>query len=640
MEKSEIRIFIIEDDATLAKALSEMIKRSGYTPVVCSNPTDAISQFRIQGAQVLIIDCLLPKMSGIDLAMKFRQEGATKLPIILTSGVFKDKGFIKETTQKTGAVAFLSKPFNVNDLLKIIHDSVVEIIDEEISPLEQFLLSSLTPGEKIANINKIDSIHGFDIPWVCSMLMNQSVSGILKLSSHQTPATISFTEGKIVQVEMENRESYFGNLLIENGYVTPEQLQDALKNLSQKRIGEKLVELNYLSPHVIDMTNAEQMAIRLSKIIIDNTYMISFEEKSIAISSSYLDTESVAPFLVDWIHSKITFSWLKQRYLKWIDCACIRTSSTSKLHKIWTFPLLKSRPALVAEFEKGSSLGQILSKQQYPEQHVYQVFHLLIMIEHIKLKKEIRKMADTSAQTSRLKKIWSDMQTQDYFAVLGVPRNSKAGDIKKTYHELAKIFHPDKVPDQAPSELKDLTKNVFGMMTKAYETLSNETKRATHIKEIDMGRAEKVLQAEALLEEGKALLASGQAVKSLEKFHASEDLKPPSSDLLIHMAWAILLSSEQGASGVGSEEGEEILSKIPPEDRHNASYYFVKGFLQKLKGDYVAAKKNILHSLSLKPKFIEAERLLRFLDAQKSSKSVDLLHGNLTDIVGAFFKKS
>jgi CheY-like chemotaxis protein/tetratricopeptide (TPR) repeat protein len=639
LDKSEIRVFIVEDDPTMGKALVETIKKMGYQPVLCPNPTEAQNQYRIQGAQLLIIDCLLPKMPGLDLAVKLQAEGAKETPLILLSGIYKDKGFIKDAVLKTGAIAFFTKPFKIEEFSALVNTTLEKFIDKQDSPLESLLLGSFSPAERIALITKLGMIDAFDIPWLCCIMMAPGIRATLQFQNDKEKAAISFNQGKIVQVEMQSPESFFGALLIEGGYLTPEQLEAALKVQSPKRVGERLVDLNLLSPHVIDLINAEQTAIRLSKIIKDTPYKLTVMDKTFEATNSSLDVEGLSTFLIDWINSKIQTSWLKQRYLQWINSPTMKSQSTSSHRRIWSLPPLKNVPALISQFDKGASLGQVLAQAQYKEDLIYQVFHLLILIDYIRLKREVRAV-DESAQLTRLQKLNNEMQNQDYFATLGVNRNAKAADIKKTYHELAKIFHPDKLPTTSSAQLKDLAQKVFGQMTKAYETLSNETKMATHLKEIEMGRAEKILQAENLLEEGKALLKSGQATKAQERFEEATRLKPPTSELLIHLAWAKMMSMINQAN---NEEQllyvESTLNKIPPEDRHNSTYYFVKGLFQHIMGDDPAAKKNILHALSLNPKFTEAERVLRFIDLKKANEKVDILSGDITAVVGSFFKR-
>ncbi|MDZ4677134.1 MAG: response regulator [Oligoflexia bacterium] len=639
MDKSEIRVFIVEDDITLGKALVEMVKKLGYQPVLCPNPTEAQNQYRIQGAHLIIVDCLLPKMPGVDLAVKLRSDGAKETPIILMSGIYKDKGFIKDSVLKTGAIAFFTKPFNIEELSALINTTLEKFANKQESPLESLMTGSFSPAERTALISQLGIIDAFDIPWICSLMMIQGIKVTLQFQNEKEKASISFNQGKIVQIEMQNPESYFGALLIEGEYLTSEQLDAALKLQSPKRVGERLVDLNLLSPHVINLINAEQTAIRLSKIIKDTSYKISVSDKTSEASPASLDVEGLSSFLIDWINSKIQVSWLEQRYLQWINSPTVRSQTSSPHRRIWNLPPLKNVPAMISQFDKGASLGQVLAQAQYKEDLIYQVFHLLILIDHIRLKREVRAI-DETAQLARLQKLYNEMQNQDFFATLGVNRNAKATDIKKTYHELAKIFHPDKLSGSASPQLKDLAQKVFGQMTKAYDILSNEQKKAVHVKEIEMGRAETILQAEALLEEGKTLLKSGLATKAQERFEEAIRLRPPTSELLIHLAWAKIMSM---INQPNNEEQlmyvENTLNKIPPEDRHNFTYYFVKGLFQHIMGEDGAAKKNVLHALSLNPKFTEAERVLRFIEIKKNNEKVDLLSGDITSVVGNFFKK-
>lgn len=612
----------------------------GYQAVMCGNPGEVMSQLRIQGCQLLIIDCLLPKMSGVDLAKKIKAEVSPPIPIILTSGIYKDKAFVKDSLQQTGALAFLPKPFNIGDLQALVHKALEKLVDQDLSPVETLLTSVLSPQEKIQTVNELESIESYDIPWVVSLLMNASATGVLRLDTDKDKSAISFSKGKIFQVDMANPESFFGALLIEKGYLSPEQLDHALKMKSPKKLGERLVDLNMLSPHVIDIINSEQTAIRLSRVITDSTYTISFKEEAVGVGSvdgALIDTEEIAPFLVDWTYSKIGTDWLKQRYLKWLDSPPVKNPQAPRYQRLWSLPPLSESTDLVRSFESGMPLSHVLAQGAHPEDQIYQVFHLLILTGYLYIKREI-KAADESAQITRLERIVKDMATQDYFAILGLGRNAKAPDIKRTYHELAKLFHPDKVASNSSAKLKELTQKVFSHMTTAYETLADETKRGNYLKEIDMGRAEKILKAETLLEEGKALLKAGQAAKAKFKFEAAVQLRPPNSELLIHLAWAKMMGAEVKGGETALLEVESALNKIPPEDRHNSTYYFVKGLFQKMLGEDSAAKKNMQHALALNPKFIEAERALRTFDSKKKVNT-DIFRGDLKDVVGNLFRK-
>jgi molecular chaperone DnaJ len=64
-----------------------------------------------------------------------------------------------------------------------------------------------------------------------------------------------------------------------------------------------------------------------------------------------------------------------------------------------------------------------------------------------------------------------DYVEKDYYAVLGVPKDAPAADIKKAYRKLARALHPDKNPDNKAAEEK------FKAVSEAYDVLSDDTKR-------------------------------------------------------------------------------------------------------------------------------------------------------------------
>jgi CheY-like chemotaxis protein/tetratricopeptide (TPR) repeat protein len=633
LNKSEIRVFIVDDDPSLSKALAEIVNRLGFQGILCSNPSEAINQLRLQNAQLIIIDCLLPKMSGVELAKAIRSEFGTSIPIILTSGIYKDKAFVKDAVQQSGALGFFPKPFQVNDVTQMIRGALIDKLDDELLPLEKLLTTALSSQEKIHEINGLGQVEAYDIPWLSCLLMNSNQTGILRLSTDQDHSALYFHKGRIVQVEMQNPESFFGALLIEKGFISHEQIEQALSVKGPKKLGEKLVDMNLLSPHVITTINSEQTAIRLSKIITDASYEIKFAQEEVIDTGFGIDTETIAPFLIDWLNSKVPAFWLKQRYLKWLDSPTVKLTTTYDYNRLWNIPPLKDLKLLVADFLTGEkTLSQVLALGAHKEDLIYKVFHLLIITGFLQPKRESKAIDETS-QIARLKKVLSDMKNQDYFAILGISRSAKSQDIKKTFYELAKVFHPDKIPKTASQELITLAKNVFAQMTSAYETLSDDSRREKYLKEIELGKAEKALQAEGMIEDAKSALKANQAAKALEKLEAAIKLRPPNSELWIHLAWAKTLD------GTTQFKVEDILNKIPPEDRHNAIYYFVKGLYLKMLGDDGAAKKCFQNALALNPKFIEAERFLRTIDQNKKKLKTDIFNADLTAVVGSFFRK-
>ena len=117
MQKSEVRVLIVEDDSTVGTSLTEAFSRAGYKATHVSRPTDALSQVKLQSINAVLIDCMLPQMNGRELAKAIRKE-APETSIYLMSGVYKDKSFAREAMQESGALGFFTKPFDLPNVIK------------------------------------------------------------------------------------------------------------------------------------------------------------------------------------------------------------------------------------------------------------------------------------------------------------------------------------------------------------------------------------------------------------------------------------------------------------------------------------------------------------------------------------------
>ena len=100
MQKSDILVVIVDDDANFGKSIEEAITRAGYKAQLFRKPDDALSFAQLNSPQLYIIDCMLPKMNGVDLAVKLKESGTGHDAFILMSGIYKDKAFIKKLHQK------------------------------------------------------------------------------------------------------------------------------------------------------------------------------------------------------------------------------------------------------------------------------------------------------------------------------------------------------------------------------------------------------------------------------------------------------------------------------------------------------------------------------------------------------------
>lgn len=118
------KIAIVEDDKFLGGIISKKISSEGGTATLISNGELAVATITKEMPHVLLLDLLLPGVSGFDILKELRHNEATKkLPVIVFSNLGSKEDMVR--AQALGATAFLIKAtFDVNnianELLKVI----------------------------------------------------------------------------------------------------------------------------------------------------------------------------------------------------------------------------------------------------------------------------------------------------------------------------------------------------------------------------------------------------------------------------------------------------------------------------------------------------------------------------------------
>ena len=639
MLKNEIKILIVDDDVTFGAALKEAVSREGYNPILVHKPDEALSALKTNAIQLAIIDCMLPKMNGRELVKKIDEEGATGIPKILMSGIFKDKNFIKESITKYGAKSFITKPVDLPDVLRQINESVGHLIDIPVSPvIELMTKSQITPDERLKAVNASESVHGYELPWIFSILMHPKISGLLNIiSADGEPSLVGFKAGEIIQVANRDQKSYFGVLLVEHGFIEQEELDAAMaQTVSVKKLGERLVDANLLSPHAIQIVMAEQQGIRLGKIVGNTSVKISFVETDELREEANIDSPMLNDIFNDWATSKFPVDWVKTFYTPWMRNKIVPGPNHNDMNRTLSGPAVLRASKILPLLAKGPTIETLQSESGLSDSDFFPAFHNLFLGGYVRFGEEV-KTTDIQVQRKRLKKLEQDLERQNFFERMGVSPKAKDVEIKRAYHELAKTVHPDRLGADAPIDIRDLARKCFNMIQEANEVLSNPAARENYLLELEQGRAEKILEAEQMMEQARACLTKGDIRRAKEMLEGAILHVPMTTDLRLLLMWAQIKS-------IGADKDEQLvtnlrdqLSAVPPEDRHNAVYFFVKGLVLKASGDFDGARRSLEQSVGIEPNFVDAKREMNVLSLQagRLAKPVDLLRGDLKDVLGA-----
>jgi DNA-binding response OmpR family regulator len=109
-----MHILVVEDDLRIAEFVTTGLEESGYTVTVAHDGEDAFLAARYSDYDLIVLDLMLPKMDGIEVARKLRAAGKAT-PILMLTARDTEKDKIRGLD--VGADDYLTKPFSFGEFL-------------------------------------------------------------------------------------------------------------------------------------------------------------------------------------------------------------------------------------------------------------------------------------------------------------------------------------------------------------------------------------------------------------------------------------------------------------------------------------------------------------------------------------------
>ena len=107
------KILIVEDEEALSDPLAFLLGREGFQTIVVDNGLDALPVFDREGADLVLLDVMLPGMSGMEVCRKLRE--VSSVPIIMLTA--KDSELDKVLGLELGADDYVTKPYSARELI-------------------------------------------------------------------------------------------------------------------------------------------------------------------------------------------------------------------------------------------------------------------------------------------------------------------------------------------------------------------------------------------------------------------------------------------------------------------------------------------------------------------------------------------
>ena len=107
------KVLVVEDEASYSEALSYVLRKEGFEVAVAETGPDALAEFDRGGADIVLLDLMLPGLSGTEVCRQLRQ--ISSVPIIMVSA--KDTEVDKVVGLELGADDYVTKPYSPRELV-------------------------------------------------------------------------------------------------------------------------------------------------------------------------------------------------------------------------------------------------------------------------------------------------------------------------------------------------------------------------------------------------------------------------------------------------------------------------------------------------------------------------------------------
>ena len=184
MSKINPTVFIVDDDPSIRKSLDRLIRSAGLGVETFATAHEFLERHSHKGPSCLVLDVKMPGLNGLGLQEKLLSQDYA-MPIIFITGHGDIPMSVKAI--KKGAIDFLSKPFDDNDLLDAVHealhtDSKAWTVRVELKDIHR-RQESLTPRE-------------YEIlTYVISGMLNKQIAYALKISEK----TVKVHRGRVME---------------------------------------------------------------------------------------------------------------------------------------------------------------------------------------------------------------------------------------------------------------------------------------------------------------------------------------------------------------------------------------------------------------------------------------------------------
>lgn len=267
----DVNLLIVDDDRATQRLLADALSKQGFSVTVERDGEWALRTFEKRNFDAVILDILLPAVTGYEVARQIKASPKGKaVPIILISGVYKNAIQQEEAVTKHGAFAFIEKPMHLSKVYAVLRQALgnrypAQSSEPPAAPADEVGGERLADGSAQQEATEVEvdlkklasfqSIKGsFDrrpFPEVLAEVYRWKGTGALLLRNAKVKKIVYFRDGVPLSVKSNLLSECLGRVMVRERMISEAECEESLKRMgsSGRQQGTVLVEMGCISPH-------------------------------------------------------------------------------------------------------------------------------------------------------------------------------------------------------------------------------------------------------------------------------------------------------------------------------------------------------------------------------------------------------
>ena len=615
-------ILVVDDDPNIRRFLSESLRLHGYEVHSFEDAETALEDLDKHDFSLALLDILLPGTNGLQLCRKLRGIPKTsKLPIIMMTAFYKQADHIQEAREQYGATDYLLKPFP----LKTLHEKI------------DALLGAPTTASETGRLSIEGNLSETAFARILHNLYSLGATGLLHLENNNLKKVVYIRNGYPIFVRSNLVREFLGQMLVRTGLLSDEVLAESLEasKQSKQRHGTALIEMGLLKPDQLNDALRTQVLDKLLDIFSwpegKYRFVQAREFKQGVTSIDLSPANLILQGLRDHAHRDQVLKILEPHLEHYLQQA------ENPLYRFQDIQLSVNEQRILASCQGNETLSEVLKRHLLSRKEAEPLLAALlttgILVARMEPKEAKEDVACDETELTRARresflKDYAWMMEQDYFTLLGVSESHSREQVRKSFYNMVKKYHPDRFLEQnALPDLKDKVNALFQHISDAHETLSDANAKTRYLndrqgeKNSSTTSLENILQAETAFQKGIISFRVKKYDQAQKAFAEALEICPNEAEYLMYQTWSAYKFNPKTTDI--NKTRTNLLRAIELNPTLSLAHLFL-GYLCKDKGNEKEALRHFEKAIQVDPNCTEALREIRLMSMRKEKEKKGL----------------